>query len=196
MKLSLIATAALALVAGTAAAQPPAPGAHGRGPGPGAFGLLEFDANADGKLTKAEFDAGQRAHFDKLDANKDGSITREEREAFHKAAAETRRTELNKVRFTQLDKDKNGQLSQSEFSAGGPRADGQGRDHHRGGDRKGRPGGPERVKANGDKAADRDTPVTYADFAARGAEAFTRADTNKDGTVTIAELQALKPNRP
>lgn len=196
MKLRLIATAALALVAGSAAAQPPAPGASGRGPGPGAFGLLEFDTNADGKLTKAEFDASQRARFDKIDANKDGSITSEERQAFHKAAAETRRTELNKVRFTELDKDKSGQLSQSEFAAGGPRMDGKATGRHNGGPRKGGKDRPERVKADGDKRGDRDASVSFADFAARGAEAFARADANKDGTITIAELQALKPARP
>ncbi len=193
MKLRLIATAALALVAGSAAAQPPA--GAGRGPGLAGFGLLEFDANADGKLTKAEFDAGQRARFDKIDANKDGFITQEERQAQRKAMDDTRRAEMAKIRFTELDKDKNGQLSPSEFSAGGPRVDAKapGRDH--GGHRKGDRGRPERVKANADKAA-ADAKISFADFSARGAEAFARADANKDGTVTVAELQALRPDRP
>lgn len=195
MKHRLIATAALALVAGSAAAQPPA-GGPARGPGPAGFGLLEFDANADGKLTKAEFDAGQRARFNEIDANKDGFITAEERQAHRKATADARRAELAKARFTDLDKDKNGQLSQSEF-AGDLRADGKGPDRDHGGPRGGGPGKPEHVKADGDKEiADKDSKVSFADFSARGAEAFARADANKDGTVTIAELQALKPNRP
>ena len=60
MKYRIIAAATLALFAGAASAQPP--GEDGpRGRGPGGFGLLEFDTNADGKLTKAEFDAAQRA---------------------------------------------------------------------------------------------------------------------------------------
>ena len=37
--------------------------------------------------------------------------------------------------------------------------------------------------------------MTFAEFSAPGAEAFARADTNKDGTVTITELQAVKPGR-
>lgn len=194
MKLRLIATAALALVAGSAVAQPPAGPGRG-GPGLGGFGLLEFDKNADGKLTKAEFDAGQRARFDQIDTNKDGSISPEERQAHRKAAAETRRAELAKVRFTDLDKDKNGQLSQSEFAAGGPRADGKGPGRHHGGPRAGGPDQQARVKADG-KADARDASISFADFSARGAEAFARADANKDGTVTVAELQALKPDRP
>ena len=51
------------------------------------------------------------------------------------------------------------------------------------------------MKRAGPHDADRDGKVTFAEFTARGAEAFTRADTNKDGTVTISELQALKPGR-
>ncbi len=192
MKLRLIAaTAALALVAGSAVAQPPAGGGHARGHGPAGFGLLEFDANADGKLTKSEFDAGQRARFDKMDADKDGSITREERVAHFKATAEARRAEATKARFAELDKDKNGQLSQSEFAAASVRADGKAPGRHHGGPRMGGPGKPGRISAN----ADKDTTVTFADFSARGAEAFARADANKDGTVTIAELQAMKPSR-
>jgi len=189
MKLRLIATAALALVAGSAVAQPPT--GPSRGPGPGGFALLEFDANADGKLTKTEFDAGQRARFDKIDTNKDSSITREEREAHIKATAETRRAELNKVRFADLDKDKNGQLSQSEFATGGPRADGKGGGRRFDGAHKGSRGTPDKVRAD----ANKDTKLSFADFSARGADAFARADANKDGTVTIAELQAMKPDR-
>lgn len=190
MKLRLIAaTAALGLVVSTAAAQPPSGPRLDRGPGLDGFGLLAFDANADGKLTKAEFDAGQRARFDKIDANRDGSITREERATHFKASAEARRAEATKARFADLDKDKNGQLSQSEFAAGGASVDGKGPDRHRSGGSMGDK--PERVRADADKNA----KISFADFSARGVEAFARADVNKDGTVIIAELQALKPPR-
>jgi len=187
MKFRLIAIATLALTAGAASAQPPVAGP--RGPGPGGFGLLEFDANADGKLTKAEFDAAQQARFNKIDANKDGTATREEFQAAHKADAEARRAEMSKARFTALDTDKSGQLSQSEFAAGGPGHDGD-KGHRRGGPgaHKGPgPDGPRRASADGDGK------MTFAEFSARGAEAFARADANKDGVVTISELQALKP---
>ncbi|MBF9152846.1 EF-hand domain-containing protein [Novosphingobium jiangmenense] len=43
------------------------------------------DANKDGTVTRAEFDAGVKAHFDMADANKDGKITPEERRAAMKA---------------------------------------------------------------------------------------------------------------
>ena len=43
------------------------------------------DANKDGTVTRAEFDAGVKAHFDMADANKDGKITPEERRASMKA---------------------------------------------------------------------------------------------------------------
>jgi Ca2+-binding EF-hand superfamily protein len=44
------------------------------------------------------------------------------------------------------------------------------------------PVGPEDVDADG--------KITLTEFTARSNEAFARADTNKDGTVTIAEIQA------
>lgn len=43
------------------------------------------DTNKDGSVTRAEYDAGVKAHFDKADANKDGKITPEERRAAFKA---------------------------------------------------------------------------------------------------------------
>ncbi len=180
-KLPLIALAILAL-AGAAVAQPPGgPGPGGRHGGP--FSLLAMDTNADGKLTRAEFDAGQRARFAEIDANKDGSATPEEFRKFHEAKGAEMKAELSKARFEALDKDKNGQLSPAEMAAG-PGKDGRGgpRGEHR---QHGRRGGDDDAK-----------PVSFTEFSARGAEAFTRADANKDGTVTIAELQALKPGKP
>src|SRR5262245_28596279 len=71
-----VASAALATAA-SAQAPGPSPRSMGMRTGLGpenfvrdGFGLLEFDANADGKLTRAEFDAGQRARFNQLDGNK------------------------------------------------------------------------------------------------------------------------------
>ncbi len=187
-KLPLIALATLAL-AGAAVAQPPGgPGPGGRHGGP--FGLLAMDTNADGKLTRAEFDAGQRARFAEIDANKDGSATPEEFRKFHEAKGAEMKAELSKARFEALDKDKNGQLSPAEMAAGpgkdgrdGPR--GEHRQHGKDRGEHGRRGGDDDAK-----------PVSFTEFSARGAEAFTHADANKDGTVTIAELQALKPGKP
>lgn len=199
---TLIAAASLTALAGLAIAQP-----AGRGPG-GGFGLLALDGNADGKIDRAELVASQRAHFDKIDANRDGQATPEEFKAFHDQMRTTRMQEMASQRFAALDKDGNGQVSKTEFAAGieagndkaysrrGPghevraRGPGPGAERHGrgGGDGKGRPG------PRGD--ADSDGKVSFAEFSARGVEAFDRADANKDGVVTIAELQAMGPPRP
>lgn len=189
MKLQLITLATVALLGGAAWAQP---GGHGHGPG--GFGLLELDTNADGKLTRAEFDAAQRARFNQIDANKDGSATSEEFKAFRDAEMQKRRAEMAKIRFDRLDTDKNGQLSQTELAArpDGDDDHGRGRGGRHDGHGRGGPG-----KADGHRAdADKNSKVTLAEFSARGLEAFNRADANKDGTVTVAELQAMRPDRP
>lgn len=179
----------LALAAGSAAiAQQPSPPPLKGGHGPGGFGLLEFDKNADGKLTKAEFEAGQRARFNEIDGNKDGFTTRDEMRALFEA----RQGNAGKERFAAFDTDKNGQLSESEFAAARERGPGPDGPRMRLGG-PGGPGGPDGFGRGGRLGpdADNDGKISFAEFSARGSEAFTRADANKDGTVTIAELQAL-----
>ncbi|RQW45247.1 EF-hand domain-containing protein [Novosphingobium sp. LASN5T] len=62
-------------------------GPEGRGPGglgaggPGMMVLRMADANKDGVVTKAEYDAAVKAHFDRVDTNHDGKISKEERKA-------------------------------------------------------------------------------------------------------------------
>jgi len=220
------------------------------------YALLQWDANGDGKLTKAEFDKAQHAAFDKIDANKDGVATPDELEAARKVERQERAAAMAKVRFAELDKDKNGQISLSEFQAAetqrfADRADGQRGERRFGPGGPGGPGGPPmfarrmrefgpgsgpggpgpmmrsgpggfgprgpgfrgppggqqansqpgqpgqpaqaaaRPRRAGPADADGDGKLTFAEFSARAIEAFNRADTNKDGVVTIAELQAL-----
>ncbi len=196
----LIAAASMTALAGLAIAQPP-----GRGPA-GGFGLLALDANADGKVERAELAATQRARFDAIDVNRDGQATPDELKAFHEQARAKHMQEAAAGRFAGLDKDGSGQISQTEFTAGlesgrekagghrGPGREVSMRSPAGGPGKHGRgPDGPGLGGPRGD--ADADGKISFAEFSARGVEAFDRADTNKDGVVTIAELQASGPAR-
>ena len=71
-KLILAGCAMAALTAGVAMAQP-APGGGMR-----AF-IAQADANHDGNITRAEWDAARAARFTQQDANHDGSLSADER---------------------------------------------------------------------------------------------------------------------
>ncbi len=203
---TLIAAASLTALAGVAIAQP-----AGRGP-EGGFGLLALDANADGKVERAEVLAAQKTRFDAIDANRDGQAVAEEFKAFHEQARTAGMQEMASRRFAELDKDGNGQISKTEFTAGmqaGPDRGGPGKaDERRGPGREVRMHGPgpgpgrhgRRPDQNGQPAlrgdANSDGKVSLAEFSSHAVEAFDRADANKDGSVTIAELQAMRPARP
>ena len=196
MKLALSILGASALAASAlvsvAIAQPP-----GRGPGAAGFALLQHDANGDGRLTRAEFDAAQRARFDGVDANKDGSATPAEFKASRKAQAGAMRAASMIERFDELDTDRNGQLSRIEFSTRPVLNGREGHQRHEGGRRGGRdgpgPNGPGPAKRAG---ANADGTLTLGEFTARGAEVFTKSDANKDGVVTVTEMQSMGPSRP
>ena len=58
----------------------------GMNPGTMKMGMMLLhmaDTNTDGSVTRAEFDAAVKQHFDEVDANKDGTITSAERRAAH-----------------------------------------------------------------------------------------------------------------
>lgn len=117
----LLATSALLLGAGLAAAGP-----QGR-PGPGPMGgpppelLKEFDKNNDGKLDdtereaahtamKARHEAKHKEMLAKYDANRDGKLDDAEREKMH--------DELTTEHFRKADKNGDGVLTLDEFKAG------------------------------------------------------------------------------
>lgn len=192
----------------------------GRGGPGGAFGILEFDTNADGKLTKAEFDAALRARFNDLDANKDGSVIPEEMRAY----GEKRRSDAEAARFQIMDTDRNGQISKAEYDSAntaqvdrmgppgghaaigmpGPRMAMRGAGPAVPGPQDGRPGqgfgGPQGAppadanagpRRMGPMGANSDGKISFEQFAAQPNQAFARADYNRDNVVTVAELQTL-----
>jgi hypothetical protein len=240
-RLPLLATLLAVLTVGAADAQRPGQGGFGSPPGvpgfgrgmrgpdfgvPGGFGILQYDVNADGKVTKAELDAAARKTFNELDGNKDGSATPEEIRIGMEAQRKAQHEAMLKVRFAEMDANKNGQLTEAEFLAAqqdasprmrgpgspGPvmvfgRGDRDGPRMERGrrfdGGPHGVPGGPPGAPGGqppqgaqqgpmraGLADADGDGKLTFAEFSAQRNEAFARADTNKDATVTLAELQA------
>jgi Ca2+-binding EF-hand superfamily protein len=80
---------------------------HARGKG---F-CAQFDANKDGKVTRAEFDTAANARFDKV--AKSGGISRD---GFYQMAAE-KVHDLQTRRFTKLDANHDGKLTLGEFEA-------------------------------------------------------------------------------
>lgn len=176
--------AALLALAGTAIAQAP-----GQGP------RRAVD------ITRAEAIQRSDAAFARLDANRDGRFTREEAQALGRQRREQRQTRM----FERLDADNNGQISREEFAAGR----GQGR-HGPGGpgpmagagpDGPPPPGGPGMRRGfrhggpgmrMGARLFGEAGFVTAEQFRARALERFDRADADRDGTVTVAERQAVR----
>ncbi|SDG75519.1 EF-hand domain-containing protein [Alloyangia pacifica] len=74
MKPLIAAATALLLSATALAAQPQGTAGNGPGRGPGDM-IKQMDANGDGKVTRAEFDANSRAMFTRMDRNGDGVLS-------------------------------------------------------------------------------------------------------------------------
>jgi hypothetical protein len=129
MKLTITLTAALFSLASPALAAP-----H-----EGSAFIHDYDADHDGQVSRAEFDAGRVARFRATDANGDGWVSEAEYVAEYSARLEQqlasspltdekkveerqRQIRQTHVRFGVLDKDKNGQMAQAEYDASGARA--------------------------------------------------------------------------
>lgn len=96
--------------------------------------VREQDQNGDGKVSKAEFDAGRAKEFARMDANGDGGLSHDEYVNDFKARLpgkleatpadkreeqQTRELRQVEVRFGVLDTDKSGQITPAEFGRSG-----------------------------------------------------------------------------
>ncbi|MES1199631.1 MAG: hypothetical protein ABUS48_06595 [Pseudomonadota bacterium] len=150
MQKVLIAASLLVLAsAGVAAAQ--GAGGHAGGWGPGAM-LTAADANHDGNVTRAEFNAARATRFADRDANHDGSLSGDEMPHW----------------------------------GGGQGGGGQGAAAGGGGQAGGGGGGMMRADANNDGA------ISRAEYDAQGVHMFDRLDTDHNGSISQAEIQAMQ----
>ena len=187
----LIAAAlASAAIGGSASAAQQAPamgGAHHGGHG----GILQADANGDGAVSRAEYQAWADQRFARMDLNHDGRITADERPHRGTAAptggagrsidlATFRR--MTMMRFDRMDTNHNGVLDATEIAAmqdlmrarmaGRGGAEGPGMGHGHGG---------MRADANGDGRISRE------EFLAQAGARFDRMDTNHNGFIDADE---------
>ena len=130
MKTKIFLAAALFALSGTAAIAAPHEGS--------AF-IHDYDADHDGKVTRAEFDAARASRFKATDTNGDGWLSEDEyvgeysgrleqqlaasdRSEDKKTEERQRQIRQAHVRFGVLDKDKNARMTQAEYDASGARA--------------------------------------------------------------------------
>ncbi len=171
--------------------------------GPGPERGARADANADGRVTLQESQAALRARILRFDADRDGRVTRAEmdgaREQFRARRAE-RREQRGKDVFARLDADHDRQLSQSEFAAGRE----QMREHRRQrwaerGEMRRGPGRPGHRGQPGERFerldADRDGAVSVAELDRAAAERFQQMDANHDGALTPDERPMRRHGR-
>jgi len=96
--------------------------------------IREQDLDGDGKVSKAEFDAGRAKAFARMDRDADGGLSRDEyvedfkarlpamleaMPASQRADRQDRELRQVEVRFGVLDTDKSGQITPAEFNRSG-----------------------------------------------------------------------------
>jgi hypothetical protein len=124
-------------------------------------------------IARAQFIAEMDSQFHTIDADKNGQLTRSEIEQFDKLSADDRAKARNRALIAQLDTNKNGQLSPTEFAALSPPS----------------------AAANAQpmltrEDSNRDGQISLVEHRSATLANFDRLDTNKDGVVTTAEMKA------
>lgn len=154
-----------------------------------AYSASAMPGGRDGNRTVTRSDALARANqmFDRMDVNKDGAVNAADREARRLAA------------FDRIDANKDGQISRAEFLTERPRmgrrgmgaegagewqGKGEGMGRRRGG--RGMGGGMAMRMAD----SNRDGSITKAEMTEAAATRFDRSDSNRDGTLTAEERRA------
>jgi len=164
-----------ALAAGTAfAAAAPAPDVSATSAQPAA--RVKLDSNGDGIVDRTEAAQHPRlaGKFDELDKNKDGKLTKDEMPARH-GHGHDKPGHGPREAMSRLDTDKDGRISRAEATAG----EGRMASHF------------EQMDANKDGYVDRADHEILAKQ--RKDEWFAAADTDKDGKLSRAEVDAAKP---
>lgn len=125
-------------------------------------------------LTRTSFIATMDAEYQKLDTNRDGNVTKNEVEANQRRIAAEAAAQRARAVFSQIDTDRNGQLSVAEF-----------------------------IKANTDQLkkvdgaavmgrldGNRDQKVTLVEYRILTLAGFDRLDLDRDGILTATEQRA------
>lgn len=179
----LLAGTAIALGLGAAALAQTGPGAKSSGERFRTQFFERLDADKDGKITKAEYEASRAAEFKTADKNGDGFIDKDEFAAY----GDQRRTEFVERMFARLDKNGDGKLTADELAAGRGKGDRAGR-----GERRERAGRINFERADAAKKGyltlEDLTKLRSARFEAALKKRFEGLDTNRDGKLTADEL--------
>ena len=154
----MIRTAALALVTLAASGANAQPASAQGGPVP---------------VPRTAFLQTMDGEFGKMDADKNKMLSRTEIEQFQRAAAVAEAGAKARALFTQLDADRNGQLSPAEF-----------------GKLAVAPPPPNATPVLAQSDLNRDGQITLIEYRTSKLANFDRMDTDKDGIVTVVEMKA------
>jgi Ca2+-binding EF-hand superfamily protein len=142
-----------------------------------------------GSMTRDDVSAKVKEMFTKVDTSSDGVITREEADA----ARATMRGKMREHRFKQLDANKDGSISSAEFEAAPRPGMGEGpgdakhehKGHHMGGH------GMGGMKLFDRADTDKNGKVTLAEATSAALAHFDAVDTNKDGAISREERHSF-----